>query len=292
MSVNELAFHFTAARHGTLALDVALAKSAGFSSMEMSAAKLQNYFDVGYTHADLRALLGELSIAGIGYLRDIERSGALYPELMAEARQLFTLATAAGAKGVQVLTGPINVQAVIDHQQGRPSEHYSGLLGLDFADQKRITASNLRDLADLAAEYDLALYLETLAWTPTTGMASQVELIELAGRPNIKMVIDFWHCYVSGDTPQDIARINKDHIFGVHVCDSLKFDGGIPNEDVLRDVPTGKGVLDLKAWVEAVKATGYQGWWSCELFCRKQHQGDSYATAREHYKLLDDLING
>jgi len=292
MSVNELAFHCTVARHGTVALDVTIARAAGFSALEMSGAKLQKYFDAGYTRDALRALLGELSVPGIGYLRDIERSGALYPELMGEARQLFSLAAAAGAKGVQVLTGPINVQAVIDHRQGHEPRFYQGLLALDLEEQKRITASNLRDLADLAAEFDLILYLEALAWTPMTGIGHQVELIERAERANVKMVIDFWHCYTSGDTPADIARMDKAYIYGVHVCDSLPFDGGIPNEDVLRDVPTGQGVLDLQEWVQAVKATGYQGWWSCELFCLKQHQGDSFAVAREHYKLLDDLVNG
>ncbi len=292
MSVNQLAFHCTVARHGTLALDVSIAKAVGFSALEMSGTKLQKYFDVGYTQADLGRLLGDLSVPGIGYLRDIERTGALYPELMVEARQLFSLAAAAGAKGVQVLTGPINVQAVVDHREGHAPRHYNGLLALDLEEQKHITASNLRDLADLAAQFDLQLYLEALAWTPMTGIARQIELIERTGRSNVKMVIDFWHCYTSGDTPADIARMNKDHLYGVHVCDSLPFAGGIPNEDVLRDVPTGQGVLDLKEWVEAVKATGYQGWWSCELFCLKQHQGDSFAIAREHYKLLDDLVNG
>lgn len=291
MSVNQLAFHCTVARHGTVALDVSIAKAAGFTALEMSGAKLQKYFDVGFTGDDLRALLGGLDVPGIGYLRDIERTGALYPELMAEARQLFALAAAAGARGVQVLTGPINVQAVLDHRDGQAPRHYSGLLALDLEAQKRITASNLGDLADLAAQFDLLLYLEALAWTPMTGIGQQIELIERAGCPNVKMVIDFWHCYTSGDTPADIARMNKDHIYGVHVCDSLPFDGGIPNEDVLRDVPTGQGVLDLQDWVDAVKATGYQGWWSCELFCLKQHQGDSFAIAREHYRLLDDLVN-
>ena len=53
MSVNQLAFHCTVARHGTLALDVSIAKAVGFSALEMSGTKLQKYFDVGYTQADL-----------------------------------------------------------------------------------------------------------------------------------------------------------------------------------------------------------------------------------------------
>jgi len=37
------------------------------------------------------------------------------------------------------------------------------------------------------------------------------------------MVIDYWHCFTSGVKPEEIARMNKDVIYGVHVCDSLPF---------------------------------------------------------------------
>lgn len=292
MSVNELVFHCTVARHGTVALDLTLAKSAGFSAIEMSGTKLQKYFDVGYEVKDLRELLSGFSVPGIGYLRDIERTGPLESELMRDAEELFTLAAAAGAKGVQVLTGPINVQAVIDHQQGKAPRFYSGLLSENLEEQKRITAHNLRRLADLASQFNLVLYLEALAWTPMTGLKHQMELIDRVDRPNLKMVIDFWHCYTSGDTPEHISKMSSDYMYGVHVCDSLQFDGGIPNEDVLRDVPTGEGVLNLKEWADAVKSTGYQGWWSCELFCLKQHHGDSFKVAQDHFKLLTNLVNG
>jgi len=291
MSVNELAFHCTVARHGTVALDLNIAKSAGFSSIEMSGAKLQKYFEVGYETKDLRELLTGFSVPGIGYLRDIERTGPLESELMRDAEELFSLAGAAGAKGVQVLTGPINVQAVIDHMGGKAPRFYSGLLGHTLEEQKKITAHNLRRLADLASQFNLTLYLEALAWTPMTGLTHQMELIDRADRPNVKMVIDFWHCYTSGDTPEHISKMSKDYLYGVHVCDSLQFDGGIPNEDILRDVPTGEGVLNLKEWTDAVKATGYKGWWSCELFCLKQHQGDSFKVAQDHFKLLNNLVN-
>ncbi|WP_409488229.1 sugar phosphate isomerase/epimerase family protein [Pseudomonas promysalinigenes] len=292
MSLNELAFHCTVARHGTVALDLSIAKSAGFSAIEMSGSKLQKYFDVGYQAADLRALLNGFSVPGVGYLRDIERTGRLESELMNDAEQLFTLAAAAGAKGVQVLTGPINVQAVIDYKEGKESQFYSGLLRHDVEEQKKVTAKNLRRLADLASQFNLILYLEALAWTPMTGLSNQMELIDRTDRRNVKMVIDFWHCYTSGDTPEDISRMDKNYLYGVHVCDSLRFEGGVPNEDILRDVPTGEGVLNLKEWSDAVKSTGYQGWWSCELFCLKQHQGDSFKVAQDHFKLLNNLVNG
>ncbi len=90
------------------------------------------------------------------------------------------------------------------------------------------------------------------------------------------MVEDFRYCHVSGDGPD---RIDPALIHGVHGCDSRRHAGGHPNERPLRDVAAGAGVLDKQEWVDAVKATGCGGLWSGELFCRRQHQDDSFAVA-------------
>jgi len=285
-----LVLHSTVAKHSTLAMDIDIAQAVGFDALEINSVKLEAYLQAGYSELELRNLLKDVHVPGIGYLRDIERQGAERDDLLQEAERLFQLANLAGAKGVQVLTGPINVQAVLDFQRGAKSEHYSGLLGRDQAEQYALTARNLATLADLARQYDLLLYLEALSWTPLNSLEHQLQLIDRTERDNVRMVIDYWHCFTSGVTPQDIAGMNKDAIYGVHVCDSLAFEGGIPNEEVLRDVPTGSGVLDLAEWTAAVKATGYVGWWSCELFCKKQQQQNSYAVARELKALLTRLV--
>jgi len=287
---NTLVLHSTVAKHSTLAMDIDIAQAVGFDALEINSAKLEAYLQAGYSEQELRNLLKDVHVPGIGYLRDIERQGAERDDLLKEAERLFQLASLAGAKGVQVLTGPINVQAVLDFQRGAKPEHYSGLLGRDQAEQYALTAKNLATLADLARQYDLLLYLEALSWTPLNSLEHQLQLIDRTGRDNVRMVVDYWHCFTSGVTPQDIAGMNKDVIYGVHVCDSLAFEGGVPNEEVLRDVPTGSGVLDLAEWTAAVKATGYIGWWSCELFCKKQQQQNSYAVARELKALLTRLV--
>lgn len=285
-----LTLHSTVAKHSTLAMDIDIAKTVGFDALEINSSKLEGYLQAGYSDAELRALLGSVQVPGIGYLRDIERQGAERDELFKEAERLFHLANLAGAKGVQVLTGPINVQAVHDVHRTGSSAYYTGLLGQDLAEQYRLTANNLAALADLAAHYDVLLYLEALSWTPLNTLAHQVQLIERTERSNVKMVVDYWHCFTCGNTPEDVARLDKNLIYGVHVCDSLPFDGGIADEAVLRDVPTGSGILDLSAWTAAVKATGYVGWWSCELFCKKQQQQNSYAVAADLHALLRRLV--
>lgn len=290
MGTQQIALHATVAKHSTLAIDVDIAKTVGFDAIELSGSKLGAYLEAGHDVRELKALLGKLSIPGVGYLCDVERQGADRDRLLNEASALFRLAALAGAGGVQVLTGPVDVRAVQEYRQFGHTARYRGLLGMDEAEQIKLTAQNLALLADLASDYGLTLYLESLAWAPINDIAKSLQLIKHADRGNLKLVIDYWHCSVSGVTPDEIARIDRQHIYGVHVCDGLPFEGGIPDEAVLRDVPTGSGVIDLQAWTDAVKATGYEGWWSCELFCRKQQQEDSYEVARSLKRLMEKLI--
>lgn len=286
----KILLHSLIAKDAPLAMDLRIAADLGYDGLELSAAKMRAFLAAGWTEADLAERLAPFDIPAMGFLMDIERHGGDEAALWEDAAELFHLARIAGARAVQVLTGPVSVSTVRTHAAGRPVAGYRGVLGLPRAEQMRITARNLVRLADMAAENDLILYLEALGWCPLNTVSDQLELLDRAGRPNVKMVLDFWHCHVSGDTPERIARLDKEAIHGVHVCDSRAFDGGIPDEAVLRDVPTGRGVLDLREWVDAVKATGYVGWWSGELFCRRQHQDDSFRVAAEMKTLLERLV--
>ncbi len=246
MTNQKLIYHPLVSKDAPLAIDLEIMRRTGFDGLEVSAAKMRSFLGAGWSEAELAGLLRGVFLPGTGFLIDIERQGADEVALMREADALFRLAHLVGAKGVQVLTGPVDVAAVRQHAAGRASRLYQGVLGRDRSEQIAITAKNLRQLADSAASYGLLLYLEALAWTPLNTLADQVALIEAADRENLRMVVDYWHCYASGDTPDTVARLDPAVIYGVHICDSLDHAGGIPDESALRDVTTGKGVLDLQ----------------------------------------------
>jgi sugar phosphate isomerase/epimerase len=290
MTRHKLIYHGLVSRYSTLAIDLEIMRSAGFAGLEISAAKMKDALNAGITEAEMRSWLADVDIPGIGFLLDIERHGTDEAALMRDAEEFFRLAGIAGAKGVQVLTGPVQVKAVEAFAKGQSSGLYEGVLRMTRNEQLAITALNLRRLADMASQHGLLLYLEALAWSPLNRLADQVELIKRAERDNVRMVVDYWHCYASGDSPEDVAKIDGHLIYGVHICDSLRLVGGIPNEDVLRDVPTGKGCLNLQEWTDAVKVTGYQGWWSCELFCKRQQYENSFVVARDLRTLMGRLV--
>lgn len=292
MKQQKLVYHGLVSRFSTLAIDLEIMRETGFDGLEISAAKMRDVLAAGFSEEELALQLAQIDIPGVGFLLDIERQFGDQENLRQEAKDLFRLAKIAGATGVQVLTGPVQVRAVESFAAGEHSGLYEGVLRLPRKEQFTVTARNLAWLADLAAEQGLLLYLESLAWSPLNTLADQVELIERSGRTNIRLVVDYWHCYASGNRPEDVARLDGGLIYGVHICDSLDFRGGVPNEVVLRDVPTGQGVLNLQEWTDAVKATGYVGWWSCELFCRRQQQDNSFRVARELHSLMSTLVLG
>jgi len=287
---NPIILHSLVSKYSTLAIDLDIARETGFDGLEASGPKIRAFLDAGFSEQDLKRILDGMDVPGVGFLADIERQDSGRVDLMREAADLFALATAAGAKAVQVITGPLSLAGLAPLSAASGPGPYRGLIDHPLDSQIDLTAANLRALAGLAAEHGLLLYLEALSWTPLNTIDRQLRTVEKADCDNLRLLIDFWHCYTAGDTPDRVSRIDKDLIYGVHICDSLRFAGGIPDESVLRDVPTGSGVLNLREWVDAVKSTGYEGWWSCELFCRRQHQENSYDVARQLKTLMQHHI--
>lgn len=287
---NQLIYHSMASKWNTLAIDIDIARTLGFDGLETSGTKISAFLGAGFSEEELRSRLDGLSLPGIGFLIDVERQGANRKDMLLEAERLCSLAAASGAQGIEAITGPLDIRVFEQNATERYPDIYRGLIDLPLDRQTVLTAENLRAVADIAANYGLIVYLEALSWTPLNTMDAQMRIIDLCQRDNVRLVIDFWHSYTSGDTPERIARFDKDLIYGVHLCDSLPFSGGIPNEAILRDVPTGNGILNLQEWVDAVKSTGFQGWWSCELFCNRQHQDNSYDVAQELKTLMERLV--
>ncbi|SCW88999.1 Sugar phosphate isomerase/epimerase [Rhizobium mongolense subsp. loessense] len=289
-SAHQLIFHSLASKFNTLAIDIDIVREVGFDGLETSGSKIKACLDAGISKQELRAQLANLTVPGIGFLTDVERQNSRRLEMLNEAERLCELATTVQAKGIEAITGPLSTLALEPRAAAAHPDLYRGLVDLPIDEQIDLTAANLRAVADIAAGHNLVVYLEGLSWTPLNMIEKQLRVIETAARDNLRLVIDFWHAYTSGDTPEVLSKIDKNLIYGVHLCDSLPFSGGVPDEAILRNVPTGSGVLHLQEWVDAVKSTGFVGWWSCELFCSRQHQENSYEVAAQLKELMEDLI--
>ncbi len=84
--------------------------------------------------------------------------------------------------------------------------------------------------------------------------------------PNCGVLLDSWHWYHAGATPEDILKAGRAGIVHVQVNDSAK----LPPEQV-RDnqrLLPGEGVIDLVGFFRALKEIGYADGVSVEVFGR------------------------
>jgi sugar phosphate isomerase/epimerase len=126
--------------------------------------------------------------------------------------------------------------------------------------------SAIRAVADLGAPHGLHYYLEPVAWTPLSTLASAVEVIDAAERDNVGLVLDFWHLWQRGTKPDDLARLDRRVISGVDFADSLGPAGSGTPDQRSRCVWPGEGDIPLREWTAAVRSTGFDGWWDNELY--------------------------
>ena len=251
-----LVYNSNSTMHLPALMQIRVAKETGWDGIFLRQEHLRRYLAQGYDPASLRDALAGLEPVNLGALPDVERwRPAEQMAMLDEAAAITELAVAISASFVQLLTGPV-----------APGGVYSGPAGLSPAELRRVTAGAIRSVADLGAPGGLRYYLEPVAWTPLSSLAQAVEVIDAAERDNVGLVLDFWHLWQRGTTPEDVARLDPRMIFGVDFADSLGPAGADGPDQRSRRVWPGDGDIPLREWVDAVRSTGFDGWWDNELY--------------------------
>jgi sugar phosphate isomerase/epimerase len=251
-----LVYNSNSTMHLPVLQQIRVARETGWDGVFLRHEHVRRYLDQGYDAASLREALKGLEPVNLGALLDVER---WRPDdraaMLREAEAISEVAVDIGASHVQLLTGPV-----------APGGAYRGPGDLSASELRRVTADALRAVADLGAPHGLRYYLEPVAWTPLGHLAPAVEAVEAAERENVGLVLDFWHLWQCGTTPEDIARLDERLIFGVDFADSLGPVGASGPDQHTRCVWPGDGEIPLRAWADAVRATGFDGWWDNELY--------------------------
>lgn len=292
----KISMNVTTTFFGNVVQDVRLAKEAGYTGIELQSPKLYRYLDAGYDVRTLPELLDGLTVTGLGAVLDIERQGPAREEFTAEVERMCRIATVVGAPIVQLCTGPVDWDVVKDFTAGRLADddpRYRGTLGLDEAEAVRVTGANVRAAADIAAAHGLELYLEPLAWARLNRCRHALALIEEAGRDNVGIALDTWHFWTTGDTLEEVRALPRELIKAVHLSDGLDLDRAhdVPDQSVHRNVVIGGGSIPLQQWVDAIKSTGYDGWWVTEMFSDRANEQDPALVARAMRDLTAILVS-
>jgi sugar phosphate isomerase/epimerase len=276
-----IALHNLAAKHANLLTTIRIARETGYAGIEIGGDKLRRYLAQGFGIDSLRPLLQDIPPIGLSYVQDIERQEPKeYEALLTECDATCALAQQLGCPMVQLLTGPLD-----------PAGPYKGVSDRPWPEMRRLTARNLRALSKIGTAHGIRFYLEALTFTPLHRLDQQLELLAEAACDNVGLVLDFYHLWGSGTRPVDLIRVKKEQICCVDFCDSADQFGerGDP-EQRGRDVWTGGGRIPLKEWVDAVRVTGFDGVWRCELLSPKYWELDPWQTARDLRRFLEYLL--
>ncbi|EJL53477.1 4-hydroxyphenylpyruvate dioxygenase/hemolysin-like protein [Rhizobium sp. CF122] len=148
-------------------------------------------------------------------------------------------------------------------------------------------AADFHELGERAAKRGLKVGYEALAWGRYVNDHRDAwEIVRRANHPNVGLILDSFHSLSRKIDINSIRSIPKERIFIVQLADAPLID-----MDLLywsrhfRNMP-GEGDLPVTAFTEAVASTGYDGYFSLEIFNDQFRGGSTRAIAADGHRSL------
>jgi 2-keto-myo-inositol isomerase len=162
--------------------------------------------------------------------------------------------------------------------------------GASLAAIERESVHVLRQLSAMARPSGVRLAYEFLGFADCTvnTLAQCAAIVEKVARPNVGLVLDTFHFFAGGSRIASIREANPEKIFIVHINDVERAPRRRMH-DALRLYP-GKGILPLAGILRALKAIGYAGGFSVEIFRPQYWNRPPLQVAREARKSAVALL--
>jgi 2-keto-myo-inositol isomerase len=258
-----LGFNGATTQTADLATDIRIAGQAGYEVVELRDDKLDRFLVQGSLD-DVRRMLGEAGVTAwtINAISRVGVDGAAGTErAVARCRQLSRYAQAIECPWVLVVPGPT---------EGRTD-----------AQVMSDTVATLGKMADAAAEFGISVAFEFMGfpWAAVRDVAGAWAVVQETNRPNLGIIVDTAHFYAGGSTLESIKQVNPKQLVVLHINDVED----VPKPDITdgHRLYPGEGVLPLQDILRAVRATGWDGVLSVELFREEYWRQDPLAVARE-----------
>ena len=250
-----------------LTTDIAVAGRAGFNFVEIWAPKLMGYMERGGLAAltrDLkRAEVRAVTLNSVEHVTFNDPSG--HVRMLEDFQRFCQVAKAIQAETVIVVPSP------------RPK-------GVSLTAIERESIRVLRELSAIASPYGVRLAYEFLGFADCTvnSLAQCATIVEKVARNNVGLVLDTFHFFAGGSSVASIREVNPEKIFMVHINDVERAPRR-KMHDALRLFP-GKGILPLPRILRTLKAIGYSGGVSVEIFRPQYWTRPPLQVAREARK--------
>ncbi len=278
-----LAYHGATSMKADLETDVRASSAAGFKALELWAAKIDRYLS-SHSGNELSLLLKSCEVAPTA-INSIEfigfRDDAAYEKIRRRCRELCAIARAIGCRTLVVVPSP--------------TPQVSGDNGPElFFPWEKVVAEYvrvLRDLGDVAAEFDVSLAFEFIgfAWCSVRTPRGAFEIVKKANHPHVAMNLDCCHFYGGGGELTEIQELDPKRLLTFHLNDIED----IPKEamtDGHRLLP-GDGVIRLDDICRTLSNIGYDGVCSIELFRPEYWDLDPFDLAKRARKSMERVLS-
>ena len=259
------------------ALSIELAATHGFDSVQPFPRDLLR--DGVEQHVEALEA-GGLRWAAAGLAVDFRSDDAAFEDSLAELPRDATVLQKAGVERVGTWL--------------RPSSET-----LTYLQNFRRTAGRLRRVAEILGEHGLRLGLEYVGtkrnWTASRHsfvhtMAGTKELIAEIDLPNVGLVLDSWHWWTSYETGDDIRTLSNRDVVSADLNDAPL---GIDRDDQFdnqRELPLATGVIEIREFLEALVAIGYDGPVRAEPFSKKLSDMEDNEASRLSVRAMDEAF--
>lgn len=179
-------------------------------------------------------------------------------------RERFRMAKALGASGV--IEVPLFGSPRFDDLPEGDSPYAYGM---------KLLVTQLKALVPALEETDMTLFLEPLNRYETrflNRLEQAVAVIEAVGSERIQILADFFHMQIEERVIGDALRKAGKHVGYVHLADSNRLQPGM-------------GHTDFRSGFDALKAIGYDGWFTLESGLASSDDPEGQLEETRHFIL-------
>lgn len=269
-----LGFHGATTMTSPLEIDIEVSRKAGYAGLEVWGEKAFHYLS-NHSPEELQALFttNQISPLALDAIVSIGFRGEEYPQIQQQCQEWSALAQSIGCPTIVV------VPSAAPHPE----------ILWDAIVQEYVTI--LRDLSDIAAPFGIRLAFEPLGfgWSSVRTPRGAWEIIENTNRGNIGLAFDAAHYYGGGGLLAELDAIDATRIFAFHI-DDLE---DVPKEGITDGSRTypGQGILPLDEICAKLKAIGYDGHCSIELFRPEYWYQDPLEVARKARTAAQNILS-
>ena len=154
-------------------------------------------------------------------------------------------------------------------------------------DDRQRMLDDLHELGEMAAAYGKRVGYEALAWGKHVADHRDAwALVRDVDHPAIGLVLDGFHSLSRRIPSASIGDIRADKLFIVQVADAPYIEMDLLNWSRHFRCMPGQGDFPLAEWAAAIARTGYDGWWSLEIFNDRFRAGSAHQVARDGHRSL------